>query len=86
MNPDKTTIENVNVNSLKGINVNHFTIDKDKVVQALILDKVKKVLINGNKERDKTSSPRICIIGAGPSGIAAIKNLQEQGLTRYHCF
>ena len=26
-------------------------------------------------------SPRICVIGAGPSGLAAIKNLQEQGLT-----
>lgn len=25
--------------------------------------------------------PRICVIGAGPSGIAAIKNMQEQGLT-----
>lgn len=27
-----------------------------------------------------TLNPRICIIGAGPSGIAAAKNLQEQGL------
>lgn len=26
-------------------------------------------------------APRICIIGAGPCGIAAIKNIQEQGLT-----
>jgi cation diffusion facilitator CzcD-associated flavoprotein CzcO len=24
--------------------------------------------------------PRVCIIGAGPSGITAVKNLQEQGL------
>ena len=27
------------------------------------------------------NNPRIAIIGAGPSGLAAIKNLQEQGLT-----
>jgi len=32
------------------------------------------------KPKDQLS-PRICVIGAGPSGIAAIKNLQEQGLT-----
>lgn len=50
VNPNATIIENVNANSLKGISVNHFTIDKDKVVQALILDKVKKVLINGNRK------------------------------------
>jgi pyruvate/2-oxoglutarate dehydrogenase complex dihydrolipoamide dehydrogenase (E3) component len=34
----------------------------------------------------KDSSPRICVIGAGPSGLAAIKNLQEQGLTRITVF
>lgn len=32
------------------------------------------------------ASPRICVIGAGPSGIAAIKNLQEQGLTSITAF
>lgn len=32
------------------------------------------------------SSPSICVIGAGPSGIAAIKNLQEQGLTSITAF
>lgn len=31
-------------------------------------------------------SPRVCIIGAGPSGIAAIKNLQEQGVTNITVF
>ena len=34
----------------------------------------------------KDTSPRICVIGAGPSGIAAIKNLQEQGLTQITAF
>lgn len=32
------------------------------------------------KERTSRLSPRVCIIGAGPSGITAIKNLQEQGI------
>ena len=32
------------------------------------------------------SYPRIAVVGAGPSGIAAIKNLQEQGLTHITCF
>ncbi|KTD47686.1 hypothetical protein [Legionella quateirensis] len=50
VNPEATHIENVNVDSLKEVNVNHFTIDKDKVVQAMILDKVEKVLIDGNSK------------------------------------
>jgi len=32
------------------------------------------------------SLPKICVIGAGPSGIAAVKNLQEQGLTNIVVF
>lgn len=31
-------------------------------------------------------SSRICVVGAGPSGIAAIKNLKEQGLTYVKAF
>lgn len=50
VNPDKTVIENINVANLKDVQVNHFTIDKHKVVQAMILDKVEKVLMNGNKK------------------------------------
>jgi len=50
VDPNVTVIENVNVTTLKDIDVNHFTIDKDKALQALILDKVKKVLVDGNKK------------------------------------
>ncbi len=50
VDPKATLIENINVDNLKDINVNHFTIDKDKVVQAMILDEVKKVLIDGNRK------------------------------------
>jgi len=46
----KTRIENVNVNTLKGVKVNHFIIEKDKVVQTIILDKVEKVLCNANRK------------------------------------
>jgi hypothetical protein len=49
VDPEKTLIENVNVDNLKGVNVNHFTLDKDDTVQAMILGQIEKVLINGNK-------------------------------------
>lgn len=51
VNPQKTLIHNVNTNSLNGVHVNHFTLDKDPVVQALILKKIKKVLVDGNRKR-----------------------------------
>src|ERR1700733_3647422 len=38
------------------------------------------------KKEHKGLNPRICVIGAGPSGITAIKNLQEQGLTNITVF
>lgn len=50
VNPGTTTIENINVDTLKGVKVNHFIIDKDKIVQAIILDKVEKVLSNANRK------------------------------------
>ncbi|MDI1352666.1 MAG: hypothetical protein PSV35_07870 [bacterium] len=50
VDPTKTIIENINVTHLKGITVNHFTIDKDPLVQALILERVKKVLGNGKQQ------------------------------------
>lgn len=46
VNPQKTLIENINVDTLKDVHVNHFTIDKEKAVQAIILDRVRKVLIH----------------------------------------
>ncbi len=30
--------------------------------------------------------PRVCVVGAGPSGLAAIKNLQEQGISNITVF
>lgn len=49
--PKLTQIENINVNELKNIRVNHFTIDKDKIVQTMILDEISKVLNNANKKQ-----------------------------------
>jgi hypothetical protein len=33
-----------------------------------------------------TQQPRICVIGAGPSGITAVKNLLQQGFTDIVCY
>lgn len=49
VDPEKTRIDNINVTTVKGIKVNHFTIDKDPIVQAMIMKEVKKVLSNANK-------------------------------------
>jgi hypothetical protein len=46
VDPAKTYIENINVGAMKGLKVNHFTIDKNPVVQAMIMEEVKKVVIN----------------------------------------
>lgn len=51
VDPNKTRIDNINVETLKEVQVNHFTIDKDKVVQTIILDQIERVLFNGTKER-----------------------------------
>ncbi|HAU4078767.1 TPA: hypothetical protein F7121_05995 [Legionella pneumophila] len=50
VDPQLTKIDNINVDSIKGIKVNHFTIDKDEILQAMIMDKVDKVLVDGNKK------------------------------------
>ncbi len=50
VDPRVTQIENINVDDLKGVHVNHFTIEKNQLVQAMILDEVKKVLVDGNKK------------------------------------
>lgn len=48
--PNATWVENIDVRTLKGIKVNHFTIDKDTLVQDMILDDVEKVLIHANRK------------------------------------
>ena len=50
-NPNTTHVDNVNVNDLKGIDVNHFTIDKHKTLQDMIMVKVEKALSNGNRKQ-----------------------------------
>lgn len=47
----KTQIDNIDVTKLKGVYVNHFTIDKNPVVQAMIMQEVKKVTSNANRAR-----------------------------------
>lgn len=51
VNPGTTRVENINVVDLKGVAVNHFTIDKDPVVQAMIMEEVKKVTSNANRAK-----------------------------------
>lgn len=48
VDPSKTVIENINVGTIKNVKVNHFTIDKDDVVQNMIMAKIEKVLRNEN--------------------------------------
>jgi hypothetical protein len=47
--PTKTHIENINAAQLKAVGINHFTIDKNSVVQEMILEKIRKVVIHGKR-------------------------------------
>lgn len=49
VDPENTRIDNINVTTIEGMEVNHFTIDKDPIVQAMIMKEVKKVLSNADK-------------------------------------
>lgn len=51
VNPEKTQIDNINVVTLKDVQVNHFTIDKNPVVQAMIMEEVKKVTSNARRAK-----------------------------------
>ncbi|CAM4486104.1 MAG: hypothetical protein LEGION0403_FIIPPAGN_00337 [Legionella sp.] len=51
VDPGKTQIDNIDVTRIKGVNVNHFTIDKHPVVQAMIMEEVKKVTSNANRAK-----------------------------------
>lgn len=49
-NPKLTHIENLNVDTLKGMGVNHFTIDKHQYVQKLMVDRILATLKEANKK------------------------------------
>jgi hypothetical protein len=49
-NPKLTKIENLNVDTLKGMGVNHFTIDKHQYVQKLMVDKILATLKEANRK------------------------------------
>lgn len=46
VDPGRTQIDNINVTKINGISVNHFTIDKDPIVQAMMMEEIKKVSSN----------------------------------------
>lgn len=48
VDPQATHIENINMATMQGVKVNHFTIDKDDVVQNRILAQIEQVLRNAN--------------------------------------
>jgi len=50
VDPNKTHLENIDANTLKDMGVNHFTIDKNPIVQKMILEKIKKVVVNGTRK------------------------------------
>lgn len=47
--PEFTHVENVNVDTLKGMGVNHFTIDKHQYVQKLMVDNILETIKKANK-------------------------------------
>ena len=51
VNPEGTQIENVNLDDLPEVKVNHFTMDRHQVVQEKILATIEKVLIHA-KQKD----------------------------------
>ena len=51
VDPAKTQIDNIDVTKIKGVTVNHFTIDKHPAVQAMIMEEVKKVTSNANRAK-----------------------------------
>lgn len=48
-NPKLTRIENLNVDSFKGMGVNHFTIDKHQYVQKIMVNRILATLKDANK-------------------------------------
>ena len=50
VDPRKTQIENIDAATLKNVGVNHFTIDKNPIVQKMILEKIRKVVVNAKRK------------------------------------
>ncbi len=48
--PARTAVENINADQLMNIHVNHFTIDKNPVIQEMILEQIKKVVANETRK------------------------------------
>ncbi|ARG98019.1 hypothetical protein [Legionella micdadei] len=50
MDPKRTTIENLNVSTLKTVAVNHFTIDKNEEIQNLMVNRSLAAISNANSK------------------------------------
>lgn len=50
VNAEKTEINNLNINNLKGVSVNHFSIANNQKIQEIILAEVDKVLTNAKQQ------------------------------------
>ncbi|TAL59382.1 MAG: hypothetical protein EPN84_11330 [Legionella sp.] len=51
VNPEKTKINNMNIDHMKGVSINHFTIANNLKIQEIVLNEVDKVLTDANRKR-----------------------------------
>lgn len=51
IDPQRTHVENLNVNTIKALHVNHFTIDKKPEIQKIMLDRVLAIMGKANKRK-----------------------------------
>lgn len=50
MDPAYTKIDNVNVDAIKTVSVNHFTIDKNALIQKMMIDKIVAAITNSSRK------------------------------------